>query len=132
VAYATLARAEPLFGDMLFTSTTAPFRATPSALFREKGDLDGYPGKACQSRIFGVSPACASGWPVYRSVIPQVATANVLSAPFEGSSALWMKPIKFHLSVPDTGISFNNPTEELVNKALSMGFVSDTLSRLMN
>lgn len=41
------------------------------------------------------------------------------------------KPIKFHHSIPNTDISFNNPTEELVNKTMSMGVVEsiEDLSR---
>jgi hypothetical protein len=111
---------------MLFTSTTAPFRQTPSSIFKEKGDIDGFPGTCVSSRIFAVSELAQGPWSIFKGMIPAIAIANKNRAPSGLTvDAIWKKSWDVSLSSPQIGISFNRVTEAIQAEVEGMGFVPD-------
>jgi len=79
---------------MIFTSSQAPFRTTPSAQFRERGDVNGFPGTYQQSHIFltGVSEP---NWLLTRAMLPVIADANISRSAVYRTVALYMKNIPY-------------------------------------
>lgn len=115
---------------MLFTSTIAPFRTSPSAQFKERGDSNGFPGTCVQTHIFSISTASKEGWPLYRGMIPQIAIANVSNAPTSPPGlAVWLRQVPILYPFPQVGISFNNPSEATLGAIYSQGFVQDANGR---
>lgn len=60
-------------------------------------------------------------------MIPRIAIANILNAP-TGMTAntIWLRKIPSIVQVSTIGISFTNPTEDIIAKVSSMGFINDT------
>jgi len=115
---------------MLFTSTTAPFRQTPSLQFREKGDLDGYPGKCESAHIFATSGPEGHGWAIARAMITPTVLANFNRGPsYLACAAIWRQSVPALAAPPQVGISFSNLTEAIEATVHGMGFVSDTHGR---
>jgi hypothetical protein len=115
---------------MLFTSTTAPFRQTPSLQFKEKGDTDGFPGVCESAHIYTTHEAPGSTWPIYRAMIPSIVVASLNRGPSSVTSqAVWRVAYPVINTPPMIGISFNNLTEAAQATVEGLGFVPDAHGR---
>jgi hypothetical protein len=112
---------------MLFTSASVPFRTQPSPLFKEKGDLNGYPGTCQQSGIISTSDSNLTKWNMFIANIP-----NSIVAKFTKEvSSLGNFPVHaigdldLPIGYPQVGVAFDKPSEETIDKLKALGMVDD-------
>jgi hypothetical protein len=111
----------------IFTTASTPFRTSPTPLFIQKGDKNGYPGSVKDSKTFGLITSSSGPMEMFRGSFASfvAATATDKQDPMI-PALLYAKPGKMILSYPPIGVSFDRIGEETVQALHRLSFIEDT------
>jgi len=101
---------------MIFTTSYMPFKASPSTLFKEKGDLNGYPGTIPESKTIIYNKRTSTHRSLYLTTLAITMASTITNRILDEPRCIIGEPIVSPLfPEPQVEISFDRDNETAIS-----------------